>query len=95
MSAQVPDRIKQMRLEELMLAQQEIAFAKNKNRIGSKLTCLVDSVDGAGTGKGRFYGQAPDIDSVCVIKNCSVSPGQFIDTKVVGTKDYDLLVEQI
>ncbi|MHC4460351.1 MAG: 30S ribosomal protein S12 methylthiotransferase RimO [Planctomycetota bacterium] len=95
MPAQVPDRIKQQRLKELMLIQQEIAFAKNKNRIGSKLTCLVDSVDSAGAGKGRFYGQAPDIDSICIINNCSAEPGQFIDTKVVGTKDYDLLVEQI
>ncbi len=95
MPAQVPDRIKQQRLEQLMLTQQKIAFAKNKNRIGSKLTCLVDFVDSAGTGKGRFYGQAPDIDSICIIKNCSANPGQFIDTKVVGTKDYDLLVEQI
>jgi len=95
MPAQVPDRIKQQRLEELMLAQQEIAFAKNKNRIDSKLTCLVDSVDCEGTVKGRFYGQAPDIDSICIIENCSAKPGQFIDTKVVGTKDYDLLVEQI
>jgi len=119
MPAQVPDRIKQQRFEELMLTQQKIAFAKNKNRVGIKLTCLVDSVgpvrskarktnenlrantpisngvDIAGTGKGRFYGQAPDIDSICIIKNCSASPGQFIDTKVVGTRDYDLLVEQI
>jgi len=95
MLAQVPDRIKQQRLEELMLTQQEIAFAKNKNRVGNKLTCLVDSVDNKGAGQGRFYGQAPDIDSICIIKNCSASPGQFIDTKVVGTKDYDLLVEQV
>ncbi|MBW8038410.1 MAG: 30S ribosomal protein S12 methylthiotransferase RimO [Planctomycetes bacterium] len=95
MSAQVPDRVKQQRLDELMLTQQKIAFAKNKSRIGGKLTCLVDSVDNKSTGRGRFYGQAPDIDSICIIQNCSANPGQFIDTKVVGTKDYDLLVQQI
>ena len=95
MPAQVPEKIKQQRLEELMLTQQKIAFAKNKNRIGSKLTCLVDSVDSEGLGRGRFYGQAPNIDSVCIIKNCSASSGQFINAKVVGTEDYDLLVEQI
>ena len=95
MPAQVPEKIKQQRLEELMLAQQKIAFARNKKRIGSRLTCLVDSVDSGGLGRGRSYGQAPDIDSVCIIKNCSAKPGNFIDTKVVGTKDYDLLVEQI
>ncbi len=95
MPGQVPDRIKQQRLEELMLTQQKIAFAKNESRIGSKLTCLVDSVETGSTAKGRFYGQAPDIDSICIIKNCSAGPGKFVDTKVIGTKNYDLTVEQI
>jgi len=95
MPAQVPDEVKQQRVEELMLTQQKIAFAKNKKRTGSELVCLVDSVDNRGTGRGRFYGQAPDIDSICIIKNCSAKPGQFIDTKVVGSRDYDLLVQQI
>jgi len=95
MPGQVPEKVKQQRLEELMLTQQKIAFTKNKNRIGSKLTCLVDSVNSDKLSRGRFYGQAPDIDSVCIIKKCSARPGEFIDTKVVGTKDYDLLVEQI
>ncbi|MDD5064025.1 MAG: 30S ribosomal protein S12 methylthiotransferase RimO [Phycisphaerae bacterium] len=95
MPGQVPDRVKRQRLKELMLTQQKIAFAKNKNRIGSKLTCLVDSVKAKGAAKGRFYGQAPDIDSVCFIKSCSASLGRFIETKVIGTKNYDLVVEQI
>ena len=95
MPDQVPDLIKKQRVEELMLTQQEIAFAKNTKRIGSELICLVDSVDAARVGKGRFYGQAPDIDSICIIKNCSAKPGQFINTKVTGTKQYDLLVQQV
>jgi ribosomal protein S12 methylthiotransferase len=102
MPGQVPEKVKQQRLEELMITQQKIAFAKNKNRIGSKITCLVDSVDSDKLSRGRFYAQAPDIDSVCIIKSrglptekCSAKPGEFINTKVVDTKDYDLLVEQI
>jgi ribosomal protein S12 methylthiotransferase len=92
---QVPDEVKQQRLDELMLTQQKIAFAGNKDRIGDSLTCLVDSVDSEALGRGRFYGQAPDIDSICIIKHCSAKPGQFVTTKVVGTQDYDLPVEQI
>ena len=95
MPNQVPEDVKQERFEELMLTQQKIAFAKNRNRIGTKLTCLIDSVETGGTGEGRFYGQAPSIDSICIIKNCSSAPGQFIDAKVVATQDYDLIVEQI
>jgi ribosomal protein S12 methylthiotransferase len=103
---QVPDEVKQARLEELMLTQQEIAFAKNQERIGSRLQCLVEDrgqrrEDGgrrrhqSAIGRGRFYGQAPDIDSVCLIERCSAAPGRFVETKVVGTHDYDLVVEQI
>ncbi len=95
MAEQVPDRIKNERFEKLMLTQQEIAFAKNKKRIGTELTCLVDSIDNEGTGKGRFYGQAPDVDSICIIKGCSAKPGRFIKTEVVDTKDYDLVVDPI
>jgi len=92
---QVPDEVKQQRLDELMVAQQKIAFAANEDRIGGRLRCLVDSVEPKRRGRGRYYGQAPDIDSVCIIKRCSAKPGQFINVKVVGTQDYDLLVKQI
>jgi len=111
MPGQVPDQVKHQRLEELMLAQQKIIFAKNKSRIGTELACLLDFVDSKGlrrepspsegrgersverTGRGRFYGQAPDIDSICIIKNCSAKSGAFLNVKVVGTKGYDLLAE--
>ncbi|MHC4456631.1 MAG: 30S ribosomal protein S12 methylthiotransferase RimO [Planctomycetota bacterium] len=95
MPHQVPEKIKKQRLEEIMLTQQKIAFEKNKSRIGSTLTCLLDSIDNKGTGHARFYGQAPHIDSLCIIKNCSARPGSFIKTNVVGTKGYDLCVKQI
>lgn len=95
MAGQVPEDTKQKRLEELMLIQQQIAFAKNKKRIGSELRCLVDSLNNDGTYEGRFYGQAPDIDSICITKNCSAQPGQFINTRVEDTKNYDLIVSQI
>ena len=92
---QIPEDIKKQRLDELMLCQQKIAFAKNRDRLGGKLVCLVDSVDKDSPAKGRYYGQAPEIDSVCIINKCSAGPGRFVKTKVVGTKDYDLIVERI
>ena len=66
---QVPDHVKKQRREEIMIAQQEIAFAGNTQRIGDKLACLVDFADN-NTAKGRYYGQAPEIDSLCIIKKC-------------------------
>ncbi|UCD51358.1 MAG: 30S ribosomal protein S12 methylthiotransferase RimO [Phycisphaerales bacterium] len=92
---QVPDEVKQERLEALMLAQQEIAFAKNTARLGSRLKCLIDSIDEEDRGYGRFYGQAPEIDGICLVTACTAAPGRYTDVQVVGTQGYDLIVEQI
>jgi len=95
MANQVPEEIKQQRFDELMLTQQKIVFEKNKNKVGSELLCLVDSVDQQGCGIARYYGQAPEIDSVCKINNCHAAAGKFIKTKVADYDNYDLIVEQI
>ena len=68
---------------------------KNKKRLGSRVNCLVDSVDSEKTCFGRFYGQGPVVDSICTIRNCRAQAGQFVQARVVGAKDYDLIVEQI
>ncbi|MBN1795863.1 MAG: 30S ribosomal protein S12 methylthiotransferase RimO [Sedimentisphaerales bacterium] len=95
MPNQVPENVKDKRVEELMLAQQRIAFGKNQARNGTELTILVDTFKPDGSATGRYYGQAPEIDSVCILKRCSARPGSFIKTKVTATKDYDLIVKQI
>jgi len=92
---QVPDHIKKQRLRRLMLTQQQIAFEKNKSRIGSQLTCLTDSIDKNRIAKARFFGQAPEIDPVCIIRDCRVPAGSFVQAKVTGFRGYDLLCEQI
>ncbi len=91
LAGQVPDDIRHTRAETLMLTQQEIAFAAARRRIGSQLRCLVDEVDGDDA-VGRFYGQAPHIDSICHITDCKTLPGQFLRTKVIDTDDYDFVV---
>jgi len=95
MAEQVPEEVKAERLGTLMEAQQEIAFAKGAERVGSQLQCLVDWTDLEKVGVGRYYGQAPEVDGVCSIVNCSATEGQIIDVKVTGSEEYDLVVEQI
>jgi ribosomal protein S12 methylthiotransferase len=95
MPGQVSEVVKRERVDRLMLAQQEIAFSKGPERMGRELVCLVDEPDGSGLGRGRFYGQAPEIDSICYIEKCSANAGEFISVKVVGTRDYDLVVRPI
>jgi ribosomal protein S12 methylthiotransferase len=94
LDGRVPQEIIDERLEQLMLTQQEIAFAAARNRIGSELRCLVDETDGR-DGIGRFFGQAPYIDSICRIRNCTTAAGEFVTTRVLDNDAYDLLVEGV
>lgn len=88
---QVPDEVKASRAERIMLAQQEIAFEVNRRMAGQRIRVLVDGKAGR-QNIGRYYAQAPDIDSICIIKG-KAKPGMFIDAKVVGQQDYDLIVQ--
>ncbi len=94
LAGQLSEEVKQQRREELMLCQQQITFEKNRARNGQQFKCLVDSVSKR-HGRGRFYGQAPEIDSICYIEKCRARAGQVVEVKVVDVKDYDLIVEQI
>ncbi|MHC4987708.1 MAG: 30S ribosomal protein S12 methylthiotransferase RimO, partial [Planctomycetota bacterium] len=58
---QVPDVVKQQRMDTLMRTQQELVFAKMDAKVGSELTVLVDEV-AEDQAVGRYYGQAPHID---------------------------------
>ena len=42
MDDQLPDEVKQQRVEELMLAQQEVAFAKAERQVGQTIEVLID-----------------------------------------------------
>jgi len=100
MSEQVSDDVKKMRVEELMLTQQEVAFARNERLVGQSLEVLIDKIHaGVGTTaptfSARHAGQAPDIDSVVFVKAKGVHAGEFVNVKVTDFQAYDLVAERI
>ena len=95
MDRQVDSATKLHRQEQIMLAQQKIAFDLASKRIGLRLDCLVDEVKPDGLAVGRFYGQAPEIDGVCLIRNNSARQGQFMSVTVADSRDYDLIVDPV
>jgi len=92
MDGAVPDDVKADRAEAIMLAQQEIVFQANRRMIGRPIEVLVDGVDAAGRCVGRHRGQAPDVDSICYLTGTK-PPGTFVEGKVAGAEDYDLIVD--
>jgi len=94
-STQIPKRIKQKRLERLMLTQQEISKEINYSYLGKEVEVLIDelSLDTSKFAVGRTQGDAPEIDGRVIVETDKVHPGEFIKVNIVETAEYDLIGE--
>lgn len=89
---QLPDEIKRQRMEELMLAQQRIAFERARRMKGRQLEVLIDQpTEEAGVWVGRSQSQAPEIDSTVLVRAARLHAGQFLTVRITGSDGYDLL----
>ena len=92
MPDQIPDEIKQERLDRLMSLQQEISLKRNRARIGSVEQVLVTDTDGKGNVLGRSSREAPETDGEIYVscENARPEPGQFIPVRIDSAEEYDL-----
>ena len=86
----------QARIEELMLAQQQVAFDWNRSRIGSEVDVLIDEIcpETAST-LGRSYAEAPEIDSIIRLPKDVAGVGEMVRCTITETDDYDLVAEPL
>jgi len=86
----VDPEVQQDRLARFMHHQADISAAKLRNRIGSEMTVLVDTVSG-GRATARSYADAPEIDGVVhIAQGRGLKAGDFVKVKVTRSDDYDL-----
>lgn len=90
MKAHVPEAVKQERVDALMTAQQQVAFALARKRVGDTFDVLVDGPGEDGI-TARHEGQAPAVDSVTIVTDCSASPGEFVSVRCIDSDAYDLV----
>ena len=92
MPDQIPDEIKQERLDRLMTLQQKISLKLNKARIGSVEQVLVTDTDGKGNILGRSCREAPETDGEIYVScgDARPQPGQFIPVQILSAEEYDL-----
>jgi ribosomal protein S12 methylthiotransferase len=91
----VPEPVKQERVERFMAVQAEISRAKLAERIGQRLTVLVDEV-GEDEVIARSYADAPEIDGEVIIAGAwELDPGDFIEVEVTDAGDHDLWAQPI
>ena len=91
---QVPDEVKEARLDAIMTSQQRVAFEHNESLIGRTLPCVIDAPgEDDGVWMGRTQGDAPDVDGCIYVADPGLKPGDFVTLRVTGTEDYDLVGE--
>ena len=88
----IPDEIKQKRLDELMGIQQEISAELSAAKIGRQMRVIIDRKEGDYyVGRSEF--DSPEVDPEILIA-CEGAPhlhiGEFYPVEIVDAEDYDL-----
>ena len=90
MPDQVPEDIKQDRLDRLMTVQAEISRELNEARVGTVCRVLVTGFEN-GLYVGRSAMEAPDSDGViCFTAARELNEGEFVSVRLVRADTYDL-----
>ena len=96
LAGQVPEDIKQERLERFMELQSQISADKLSQMVGAELTVLVDYVEDNNI-FARSYADAPEIDGLVVVEageNAGdIQPGDFVEVKIINSDEHDLYAE--
>ena len=93
---QIPEEIKEERLDQIMRTQLEISYEHNQELIGSILEVLVEDKDPDGSFIGRSRYDAPEIDnSVLFTSFNDLKPGDIVKVFIDDAFDYDLAGHEV
>jgi ribosomal protein S12 methylthiotransferase len=90
MANDVPDDVKQQRMETLMELQESISLVLNRQKIGNTFKVMVDRKEG-GNFIGRTEADSPEVDNEVVIEtNEYLRIGGFVNVKITDASEFDL-----
>jgi ribosomal protein S12 methylthiotransferase len=87
----IPDHIKQQRLEEVMNAQQSVSFELNRQKVGKVFKTIIDRKEN-GFYVGRTEYDSPEVDNEVLIESpdSDIQTGQFYPVEILKTDFFDL-----
>ena len=91
---QVPEALRQERLDRLMRVQRELAAEVNAHWLGRTDTVLIDEADPNDSTQfvGRTSADCPEVDGVVyVTSRTPLTVGEFVTARIVDTYEYDLV----
>lgn len=95
MPDQVDDDQKEIWRDELMELQQEVSLDKTEGKVGAVVEAIVEGkVADENVYVGRTYMDAPGVDGyVFIYTDEELMSGQFVDVRITGASEYDLIGE--
>jgi ribosomal protein S12 methylthiotransferase len=96
MDDNVPEEVKQERVERLMELQQGISLELNQQKVGKTYKVLIDRKEG-----GSFYGRtefdSPEVDNEVILDATRnyLRIGDFVMARVTAASEFDLIAEPI
>ena len=95
MPEQIEESVKEDRQAEFMELQQDIAFDKAEDMVGSEVLMMVEGkVADENVYVGRTYKDAPNVDGLIFVHtDAELITGDFAKVKVTGALEYDLIGE--
>ena len=89
----IPEEVKQRRLDELMSLQEQIAGEISESRIGKTLRTIIDREEDDYY-VGRTEWDSPEVDcEVLISKQTALKIGAFYNIKITGSENFDLYGE--
>ena len=96
MKDDVPEEVKQQRLEAIMELQEGISEEINNEKVGKKYHVLIDRLEG-GQYVGRTEHDSPEVDNEVLINSddCYLRVGDFCEVEITSASAFDLFAKHI
>jgi ribosomal protein S12 methylthiotransferase len=96
MKDDVPEEVKQQRLEAIMELQEGISEEINAEKVGKKYRVLIDRLEG-GQYVGRTEHDSPEVDNEVLINSddCYLRVGDFCEVEITSVSAFDLFAKPI
>src|SRR5690606_36787405 len=87
----VPEDVKEARVEEIMEIQQGISYDINQQKVGKTFKVMIDKVEGDYF-VGRTEFDSPEVDNEVLIakSDAYLTVGRYVNVKVDRAEDFDL-----
>ncbi len=93
MDGHLPEEVRRERRDQLLAAQQKVAFAWSQAQVGRRMDVILDSpVPGQPQAfVGRTYADAPEVDGAAYVSGAELAAGQIVSCEIVAAQGYDLI----